>query len=194
MRKLAIACASAAAAIFLSFYLLPRSVVQVLAAVAVPACAALVWRGNRMRRSVLAAFLGLLGAGFGFASYALHWDATIGRAADWDETEERMSVCLLESPEVFERYTRLLVQRTEAPKLDIMLYAYDGELPELRPGDLLEVSARFRRADLRRGEKNNNYISKNIYLTGTLHELEKTGQRHRSLVPWPPSAAGRSPT
>ena len=181
MRKLAIACASAAAAIFLSFYLLPRSVVLVLAAVCVPSGAVLLWKGNGAPRRVRAAFLALLGAGLGFASYALHWNATIGRAVDWDETEQRMSVCLLESPEVFERYTRLLVQRTEAPKLNLMLYAYDGELPELRPGDLLEVSARFRRADLRRGEKNNNYISKNIYLTGTLHELEKTGQRRMTL-------------
>ena len=181
MRKLAIVCASAAAAIFLSFYLLPRNVILPLAAVCVPACAALAWRGSRMRRSVLAAFLALLGAGFGFASYGLHWNATIGRAVDWDETEQRMSVCLLESPEVFERYTRLLVQRTEAPKLNLMLYAYDGGLPELRPGDRLEVTARFRRADLRRGEKNNSYISKNIYLTGTLRELEQTGQRHMTL-------------
>ena len=182
MRKLAIACASAAAAIFLSFYLLPRNVILPLAGLCAPAGAILLWRGKRTRHGgVHAAFLVLLGGALGLASYALHWNATIGRALDWDETEQRMSVCLLESPEVFERYTRLLVQRTEAPKLDLMLYVYDGELPELRPGDVLEVSARFRRADLRRGEKNNNYISKNIYLTGTLRELEKTGKRHITL-------------
>ena len=182
MRKLAIVCASAAAAIFLSFYLLPRNVILPLAGLCAPAGAILLWRGKRTRHGgVHAAFLVLLGAALGLASYALHWNATIGRAADWDETEQRMTVCLLESPEVFERYTRLLVQRTEAPKLDVMLYAYDGELPELRPGDELEVTARFRRADLRRGEKNNNYISKNIYLTGTLRELEKTGKRHITL-------------
>ena len=181
MRKLAIACASAAAAIFLSFYLLPRNVILPLAGLCAPAGAILLWRGNGAQLRVRAVFLALLGAGLGFASYALHWNATIGRAVDWDETEQRMSVCLLETPEVFERYTRLLVQRTEVPKLDLMLYVYDGELPELRPGDVLEVSARFRRADLRRGEKNNNYISKNIYLTGTLRELEKTGKRHITL-------------
>ena len=182
MRKLAIVCASAAAAIFLSFYLLPRNVILPLAGLCAPAGAILLWRGKRTRHGgVHAAFLVLLGGALGLASYALHWNATIGRALDWDETEQRMSVCLLETPEVFERYTRLLVQRTEAPKLDLMLYVYDGELPELRPGDVLEVSARFRRADLRRGEKNNNYISKNIYLTGTLRELEKTGKRHITL-------------
>ena len=153
-----------------------------LAGLCVPVGVILLWRGKRTRRVGLhAAFLVLLGAALGLASYTLHRNATIGRAVDWDETEQSMSVCLLESPEVFERYTRLLVQRTEVPKLDVMLYAYDGELPELRPGDLLEVTARFRRADLRRGEKNNNYISKNIYLTGTLHELEKTGQRRMTL-------------
>ena len=181
MRKLAIACASAAAAIFLSFYLLPQSAILPLAAVCALAGAVLIWKGDRTRRSVYAVFLVLLGAAFGFASYVLHWNATLRHAADWDETEQRMSVCLLESPEAFERYTRLLVQRTEEPKLDLMLYDYDGELPELRPGDLLEVTARFRRADLRRGEKNNSYISKNIYLTGTLRELEKTGERRMTL-------------
>ena len=182
MRKLAIVCASAAAAIFLSFYLLPRNVILPLAGLCAPAGAILLWRGKRTRHGgVHAAFLVLLGAALGLASYALHWNATIGRAVDWDETEQSMYVCLLEYPEVFERYTRLQVQRTEAPKLDLMLYAYDGELPELHPGDRLKVTARFRRADLRRGEKNNNYISKNIYLTGTLHELEKTGQRRMTL-------------
>ena len=104
MRKLAIACASAAAAIFLSFYLLPRNVILPLAGLCAPAGAILLWRGKRTRHGgVHAAFLVLLGGALGLASYALHWNATIGRALDWDETEQRMSVCLLETPEVFER-------------------------------------------------------------------------------------------
>ena len=181
MRKLAIACASAAAAIFLSFYCLPQSFILPLTGACVLTGSMLLWKGDRAHRSLCVFLLILPGAALGFASYALHWNATIRRAAEWDDRETSMAVCLLQPPEVYERYTRLLVQRTEAPKLDLMLYDYNGELPELRPGDLLEVTARFRRADLRRGEKNNSYISKNIYLTGTLHELEKTGERHMTL-------------
>ena len=181
MRKLAIACVSAAAAIYLSFYFLPRSAIVPLAAACVLSGILLLWKGDRARRSVCVFLLVLPGAALGFTSYALHWNATIRYAADWDDREQSMTVCLLEAPEAYERYTRLLVQRMEAPKLDFMLYDYDCELPELHPGDLLEVTARFRRADLRRGEKNNSYISKNIYLTGTLHELNVSGERHMTL-------------
>ncbi|MBO6017320.1 MAG: DNA internalization-related competence protein ComEC/Rec2, partial [Oscillospiraceae bacterium] len=72
----------------------------------------------------------------------------------------------------YDYYTRLHVQRTERPKLDLMLYDYRGSIdPELEPGQMLAVTAKLRRSDLRYGERSDSYVSKDIYLTGTLHEI-----------------------
>ena len=180
MRKLAIACGSVTAAIFLSFYILPLSVMWPLSAACATGALALFFfrsRGDGWMR----VFLCLLGAVLGFAAYALNWNATLRHAVLWDGTEQSMSVCVMEPPMDGERYTRLHVRRTDAPRLDLYLYDYSGELPELRPGDVVQATAKLRRADLRYGEQNNNYISKNIYLTGTLRSLEPTGSARHSL-------------
>ena len=82
MRKLAIACASAAAAIFLSFYCLPQSTILPLTGACVLTGCLLLWKGDRAHRSLCVFLLILPGAALGFASYALHWNATIRRAAE----------------------------------------------------------------------------------------------------------------
>ena len=177
MRKLAIACGSVAAAICLSFYVLPEQAPLLLAAV-FGAAALILFQFRKRDDRLLRAFLCALGAAVGFTVYTLHWNATLRYAMQWDETEQTMAVCLMEAPTEGDRYTRLHVKRTEPPRLEIYLYDYSGETPELRPGDQLRVTAKLRRADLRYGEQNNNYISKNIYLTGTLRSMEPA-ERHR---------------
>lgn len=205
MRKLATVCASVSAAVCFAFYLLPHRSILPLAAVCGAAAVLLrillylVGRIPRneasnkpettnsspiiRRRSdwIQRAFLCLLGAAIGFAAYALHWNATLRYALLWDGTEQTIIVRLMEEPNRGDDYTRLHVQRTENPGLDLLLYDYSGEQRELKPGDLLRVSVKLRRADLRRGEQYNTNISKNIYLTGTLRELESLGIRRMSL-------------
>ena len=182
MRTLATACASVAVATCLSFYLLPLYSIFPLAAVC--GVAAVSFRIlNRMRHSdrMCRAFLCLLGAAVGFMVYAMHWNATLRYAERWDGTEQTALVRLMEAPTEGEYYTRLHVRRMETPRLDMLLYDYSGDTPELKPGDLLKVSAKLRRADLRYGEQNNTYISKDIYLTGTLNGLEPTGITRHNL-------------
>ena len=180
MRKLAITCGSVAAAIFLSFYILPNAALMPLI-LACTATALILFFRRKQSDGRRRAFLCLLGAVIGFSVYALHWNATLRYAESWDETERSMSVCLMEVPTEGEYYTRLHVRRTEPPRLDLYLFDYSGETPDLRPGDVIQVTAKLRRADLRYGEQNNNYISKNIYMTGTLRSLEPTGTSRNSL-------------
>ena len=54
--------------------------------------------------------------------------------------------------------------------------AEQGPLPVM-PGDLLSVRVKFRRADLRYGERNDSYVSKDIWLTGTLRSASAAGRR-----------------
>ena len=127
------------------------------------------------------AFLIAVGASVGFAAYSLHWYGTLRYAEAWDGTEQTLQVRVMEAPAEFDYYTRLHVQRTENPKLDLMLYDYRGSIdPDLEPGRLLSVTAKLRRADLRYGERSDSYVSKDIYLTGTLHEI--TEQPDRSVT------------
>ena len=134
-------------------------------------------RGDLCRR----AFLIAVGAAVGFAAYSLHWYGTLRYAEAWDGTEQTLQVRVMEAPAEFDYYTRLHVQRTENPKLDLMLYDYRGSIdPDLEPGRLLSVTAKLRRADLRYGERSDSYVSKDIYLTGTLHEI--TEQPDRSVT------------
>lgn len=79
-------------------------------------------RGDLCRR----AFLIAVGAAVGFAAYSLHWYGTLRYAEAWDGTEQTLQVRVMEAPAEFDYYTRLHVQRTENPKLDLMLYDYRG--------------------------------------------------------------------
>ena len=174
MRKLAIACVSVAAAVFLSFYLFPLKLILPLALLCAAAAVILLpfrQRGDAAER----AFLCALGAAVGFGAYSLHWNTTMRYAEQWDGTEQTMTACVMEMPTEGGYYTRIHVQRTESPKLDMMLYDYGEERPELRPGDILRADVKLRRADLFHGERNNSYISKDIYLTGTLKSMERYG-------------------
>ncbi|MBP5240077.1 MAG: hypothetical protein J6Z15_05800 [Oscillospiraceae bacterium] len=72
------------------------------------------------------AFLVAVGAAVGFAAYGLHWYGTLRYAESWDGTEQTMQVRVMEVPAEYDYYTRLHVQRTEKPKLDLMLYDYRG--------------------------------------------------------------------
>ena len=172
-----IAALSLSGAVFLSYYLLPLRWILPCASV----CAAagfscfLLRKGERW---IYMAFLCLIGAATGFSAYAMHWNRTLRYAEQWDGTEQIVSVQVMETPTQLDHSLRLHVRRTEAPKLDMMLYDYNGLIQNLKPGNTLTVSARLRRADLRYGERSDSLVSKDIYLTGTLTAIEA---RHADL-------------
>ena len=181
MRKLLTSSCALAGAVFASYYLLPQKGCFTAAAVFCAAAVLLSFlrgRGDPFRR----AFLVAVGAAIGFTAYGLHWYSTLRYAEAWDGAEQTLQVRVMEAPTEYDYYTRIHVQRTETPNLNLMLYDYRGKLDhDLEPGQLLSVTAKLRRADLRYGERNDSYVSKDIYLTGTLHEAEKLPGRSATL-------------
>ena len=194
MRKLAGVCVSLACAVFLSYYILPLGALPGIALCSL-ALAVLCFLLRNRNDLLYRGFLCFLGVTLGLGAYLFHWNRTLRYAEKWDGAEQTLRVCVMETPQEYDRYTRVHVRRTEAPKLDLMLYdyrgllsgdyallndegeekasgqgAFPGPLPE--PGTLLTVTAKLRRADLRYGERNDNYVSKDIYLTGTLHAVD----------------------
>ena len=182
MRKLMIAAVSLSLAVFLAYYLLPLDLL--LPGAAAGAAAFVLLLPVRKKRAPLYRIsLCALGAALGFSAYLLHWNGTLRYAERWDGSEQTLQVRVMEAPTAGKTYTSLHVQRMETPKLDLMLYDYQGETQkgQLKPGDVLTVTAKLRRADLRYGERNGNYISKDIVLTGTLRTLEPEGFRRQDL-------------
>lgn len=180
MRKLAIACMSGAAAVFLSFYILPH-LCLLPAAVTCTLAATGIFFLRRRNDGMKRLFLCLLGASLGFSVYLLHWNLVMPWAERMDGTEQHLTVRLMEEPTNGGYYIRIHVQNMGTPKLDLMLYDYRGEEFELRPGEILQVTAKLRRADLIRGEKSGNYLSRNILLTGTVRELTPVGRCHPTI-------------
>ena len=190
MRKLATASVSLALAVFLSYYLLPRE--SILPAAVFCLAAAAVFAFFRGRSPALRRiFLCLLGAALGFSVYILHWNLTLRHAEAWDGTEQTITVQVLEPPVRLDYSARLHVRRTEAPKLDLMLYDYKEQCADLKPGNVLTVDVRLRRADLRYGERNDSLVSKDIYMTGTLVGIEAFHPDRHSLRTLAALAAGR---
>ena len=171
---------SGAAAVFLSFYFLPHSlllVIVITCSLAATGTFFLCRRSDGMKRL----FLCLLGAALGFSIYLLHWNTVMPWVERLDETEQQLTVCLMEVPTEGDYSIRLHVRQTESPRLELLLYDYRGERLELRPGELLQVTAKLRRADLIRGEKSGNYLSRNILLTGTVRELTPLERCHPTI-------------
>ena len=171
---------SGAAAVFLSFYILPH-LCLLPAAVTCTLAATGIFFLRRRNDGMKRLFLCLLGASLGFSVYLLHWNLVMPWAERMDGTEQHLTVRLMEEPTNGGYYIRIHVQNMGTPKLDLMLYDYRGEEFELRPGEILQVTAKLRRADLIRGEKSGNYLSRNILLTGTVRELTPVGRCHPTI-------------
>ena len=194
MRKLAWISLACSAAVFLSYYILPLAVLPA-AALCCAALSVLCFFRRKRSDTLFRAFLCFLGAALGLTAFVLHWNRTTGYAVGLDGEELTVPARVMEYPDEAEHYTRLHLRMTGKPKLDMLLYDYDGNADDsLSPGDLVQVTARFRRADLRNGERSDNYVSKDIYLTGTLLKIQSTGERHHTLRSLAAFCSGRIST
>ena len=180
MRKLMMVTLSLSLAVFVSHYLLtPRWMMFGAAGFAVLFGLLFVFRGvdDLLYRAALCA----LGAAVGFGVFYLHWNRTIRYAEEMDGEESILFLRVVAYPEQYDRYTRIQLRMESRPYLNVMLYDYDHrELSGgLVPGELVIADAKLRRADLRGGERSDSYVSRNVYLTGTLRGLQRgAGQRH----------------
>ena len=165
MRKLAIACFSFSAAIFLACYLLPAGILPWLAAGFALCGLPLLLSGQRwLRGFVISAFA----LAFGFLLFFLRAQFTLRPALslDGETIDIRGEVCAY--PQIFEDYARVEIRLdgSDLPRGKIVLYADGDALSTFSPGDMLCCSARLKRADERYGERYDSYLARGVCLTG----------------------------
>lgn len=166
-RKLATAALSFSGAVYLSHYLLPRGLwiatAGTLALISIALAFAL--RGEVRLRALLIG----IAASLGLCVCSIHYEMYNAAAAELTGTERIISAELLDYPRVEETYSSLEMKLIgeELPHLKAYMYSYDFDLSALKPGDIIEINARLRASDMRRGEAYDRYNAEGVYLLAT---------------------------
>ncbi len=165
MRKLATAALAFSGAVFLSNYLLPPSWALYCCAV----FAALSFIGfflhAKIRLRIMLIFLGLSA---GFLWYFCYTSVFFKPAEILADRTETVTAVVCRDPDKTDYGSKVLVdvQADSAPAVKTQLYIY-GAVPDIRPGNMIRFTARFRQADTMYGEKTESFLSKGIYLLAT---------------------------
>ena len=190
MRKLAYCAGGFSAAIFLAHFLLPvRWVLPGALAAVVLALVTLLLPGQTRRRAMVA----LLSAAIGFGWYAAATAMRLTPAQTVSADVQTVTARVTEYPAAYEHSYGLTVLLTspDVPNCKARLYAADAGAADLRPGDEITVDVKLRPSTLRYGEETDSYISKGIYLIGSIQDktLARTGVWSRSWLYWPKTVA-----
>lgn len=191
MRKLASFALPFGVGIFLSAYLLPRTVQLAGAALCalIWVVCLLCWRrqreDKRLRPVLYTAGLAIaLLWSWGYDMRTVYpaeqlagtEETFVFQAADWSETGT-YSVSV---------EARLL--NPDGPDLGVLLYFYPGDekIPDIKPGDTLTCTVQLKLADTVGGEENGYYYSKGIFLTANAAAIpEVTPAENVPLKYWP---------
>ncbi len=189
MRKLAYCAGGFSAAIFLAHFLLPaRWVLPGALAAVVLALVTLLLPGQTRRRVMVA----LLSAAVGFGWYAAA-AMRLTPAQNVSGDVQTVTARVTEYPVTYERSYGLTVLLTspDVPNCKARLYVSDAGAAGLRPGDEITADVKLRPSTLRYGEETDSYISKGIYLIGSVQDktLTCTGAWSRSWLYWPKTVA-----
>lgn len=190
MRKLAYCAGGFSAAIFLAHFLLPvRWVLPGALAAVVLALVTLLLPGQTRRRVMVA----LLSAAIGFGWYAAATAMRLTPAQNVSGDVQTVTARVTEYPVAYERSYGLTVVLTSpnVPDCKARLYVSDAGAADLHPGDEITADVKLRPSTLRYGEETDSYISKGIYLIGSVQDktLERTGVWSRSWLYWPKTVA-----
>ena len=190
MRKLAYCAGGFSAAIFLAHFLLPvRWVLPGALAAVVLALVTLLLPGQTRRRVMVA----LLSAAIGFGWYAAATAMRLTPAQNVSGDVQTVTARVTEYPVAYERSYGLTVVLTSpnVPDCKARLYVSDAGAADLHPGDEITADVKLRPSTLRYGEETDSYISKGIYLIGSVQDktLECTGVWSRSWLYWPKTVA-----
>ena len=190
MRKLAIASCAFSAAVVLANQLVPAAWKPWTALLFVLAGLALLLPRRRWLR---AAILAALAFGAGMAWSWLYGLRTTARAEKLDGQTIWISGELLDAPERYDRYDRLTIlpEGENLSGLRCLLYDHDRSAEQARAGDRIQCRVKLRRADLRYGEEYDGYLSRGIYLTGSVLGPVQTEKRSPSLRALPARIAER---
>lgn len=190
MRKLAYCAGGFSAAIFAAHFLLPSGCAYygVLAAAAL-ALVTLLLPGTTRRRVAVA----LLSAAIGFGWYGVCVSARLAPAQTVSADVQTVTARVTEYPVAYDHSYGLTVLLTspDVPICRARLYASDAAAADLRPGDEITADVKLRPATLRYGEETDTYISKGIYLLGSVQDktLEQAGVWKSSWCYWPKTVA-----
>ena len=190
MRKLAYCAGGFSAAIFLAHFLLPARWVLPGALAAVVLALVTLLLPGQTRRRVMAA---LLSAAIGFGWYAVASALRLTPAQNVSGDVQTVTARVTEYPVAYARSYGLtaLLTSPDVPNCKARLYVSDADAAALRPGDEITADVKFRPSTLRYGEETDAYISKGIYLIGSVRDktLARTGVWSRSWLYWPKTVA-----
>ena len=190
MRKLAYCAGGFSAAIFLAHFLLPARWVLPGALAAVVLALVTLLLPGQTRRRVMAA---LLSAAIGFGWYAAASALRLTPVQNVSGDVQTVTARVTEYPVAYARSYGLtaLLTSPDVPSCKARLYVSDADAAALRPGDEITADVKFRPSTLRYGEETDAYITKGIYLIGSVRDktLARTGVWSRSWLYWPKTVA-----
>lgn len=187
MRKLCCFAAPFGAAVFLAVCLLPEAFwLPAGGLCALLALPGLLLQGERRIVWVIAAFG--LAAGLGWSG--VYTGLFHASARGLDGTEQTAAAAVTGWPREAAYGCSVTVRLTpeQGPAVNALLYLEpleDGSLPELKPGDQLRFTGRFRRADTIAGASSDYYYSKDILLFAYADTAEVQRPEHSSPRYWP---------
>ena len=173
MRKLAWSAFSFAAAIALCHYIVPSAVrlwlIVPLTAAALCAC---MLRGKLRSCILLLCVFSIVG----IVRYDAHVIENLGLENELQGNEYRITAYVAEYPVIYDDYSKITVHlRTDRlPQVKTVLYDYENNVDALEPGDMIRTTVKFTSASVSSGEETDTYISKGIYLRGTIIEEIKS--------------------
>lgn len=189
MRKLATAAIVFSAAIFASHYLVPPDYYLICVALCAVFSLTAIFLKNDMRTRALLIFLA---AAVGFLMSLASYTYKTVPAREISGTEQAITARVTDYPEIYDEYSTLSIHLTSdnAPKLGAVLYSFEDELAELKPGDIITANVKLKTADERYGEAFGGNNADNIYLQCYLSgELEVTGKSAFSFIYFPKALA-----
>lgn len=189
MRKLAWAAGAFSAAIFAACFLLPDAWAPYAAgALILLGLTSLFFHGNARLRILLCACFAALGMLWTHAHFMLF----IAPVQEMDGLHATATLRITDYPKVYDDYTLVHARLVTdgLPHTTVSLYAYEESAEQVRPGDIVEVELRFRAATVRYDEEIWSYVSRGIFLTGTLESAPRiTGRWDGSFLYFPKQLA-----
>ena len=163
MRRLAIACFSFSAAVFISNYILPMGILPYVSAVFFLLGIYFVVRPAKFLRAVRISVFALA---VGFALFYIHNENTAVVAEKLAGQSMDISAKLISCPVSYDDYCRAEVRfcTQGIPKFKAIIYDNSKTIADAKPGDILSFYGRLSSAGIRYGEEYDNYYAKDIYL------------------------------
>lgn len=163
MRKLATFSIALSAAVFFAHYILPEKSCLWLAGCCVAfSLLSLLFKGDKRLRIILICS----GMAFGFAASGISYLVKTVPSRELSGETMTFAAEVKEYPYVSENFSSVTVSLRDSalPRAGATVYFFDKDMPELRPGDRISMTASLKYAGERYGEDWDGNISDNVYL------------------------------